>query len=291
MTRKRPVRMTPAAPDRLLAVDRPPAQAVTLRKTVFRRVAIEALEIPTAPEVWIPGYLYEPKSGGSDRLILILDPSGRAHWQEDALYDRLASSGHAVCALDVRGVGDLAPEFGRGAARYNASHSTEQHYAWSSLILGKPLLGQRVTDILAAAHALRARPALAGKRVVLAARGILTAAAQFAAALDPAIGSLYLSGGLVSFRNVIETEEYLGGGYHSRGPVDLFGSFVPRLLLHTDLPDVTASIAPRRVVLAGVTDAAGKRMEVEAVRQVYARAGNVEIRANAAWDAKALASA
>jgi dienelactone hydrolase len=289
MAGKRTVRKQPVALDRLLAVDRPEPTSATLRKTAFRRVAIEALEIPTAPNVWVAGYLYQPRSGRSDRLTIIIDPSGRSHWQEDALYDQLASSGHAVCALDVRGIGDLTPEYGRGAARYNGSHNTEQHYAWSSLILGKPLLGQRVTDILAAVHALRARPDLAGRPVTLAARGILTPAAQFAAALDSSIAGIYLSGGLISFRNVLETEEYLGGGY-VRSQIDLFGSFVPSLLLHTDLPEVTASIAPRHVVLAGAIDAAGKRMDVETVRQIYGTARNVVVRQNAAWDADALKS-
>ena len=289
MARKRTARKEPIALDRLLGVERSQARAATLRKTAFRRAAIEAVEIPSAAQVWVPGYLYQPKSGSAERLILVLDPAGRGQWQEDALYDQIASRGHAVCALDVRGIGDLAPEYGRGSANHNGAHQTEQHYAWSSLILGKPLLGQRVTDILAAVHALRARTDLAGRPVTLAARGILTAAAQFAAALDKSIDGLYLSGGLVSFRSVMDTEEYLGGGY-ARSQTDLFGSFVPRMLLHTDLPEVTASIAPRRVILAGVVDAAGNRLEVEAVRQIYRSAANVEVRQNAAWDAAAVTS-
>ena len=138
----------------------------------------------------------------------------------------------------------MMPEYGRGAGRYNGSHNTEQHYAWSSLILGKPLLGQRVTDIIAAVQALRRAPGSRRRRVVLAARGILTVPAQCAAALDRRIDAVYLSGGLVSYRNVMETEEYLGGNY-ARSQTDLFGSVVPRLLSHIDLPDLAASIDPR----------------------------------------------
>jgi hypothetical protein len=287
--KKNPGRKT-APLDALLAIDRPDSRATILRKTSFRRSSIEAVEIPTAPKVWTPAYLFQPKTTDpSKSLIVLLDPAGRGQWQEDGLYDDLASSGHAVCALDVRGVGDMTPEYGRGAARYNGSHNTEQHYAWSSLILGKPLLGQRVTDILAAVRALRARPGWSARRVVVAARGILTPAAQFAASFDKSIDGLYLSGGLISFRNVLDTEEYLGGNY-ARSQTDLFGSFVPRLLLHTDLPEVTASIAPRKVVVAGAVDAAGKILEKGAVRQTYAAARNVEVRARAQWDAAALAA-
>ena len=42
-------------------------------------------------------------------------------------------------------------ELSRGAARYARSHAEEENYAWASLILGRPLLGQR--------HARRPTPA------------------------------------------------------------------------------------------------------------------------------------
>src|SRR3546814_11084973 len=53
-------------------------------------------------------------------------------------------------------------------------HNSEEHYAWASLILGKPLLGQRVEDVLAIVRGMLARPAWKDKRVVIAARGFTT---------------------------------------------------------------------------------------------------------------------
>jgi cephalosporin-C deacetylase-like acetyl esterase len=291
MARRKNVTRQATSLETLLGVDAKKSAAVTLRKSGFRRTWIEAVEIQSAPKVWIPGYLFQPNvSVEKQPLIILLDPAGRAEWQEDGLYDDLASSDLAVCALDVRGIADLTPEYGRGSARYNGNHNTEQHYAWASLILGKPLLGQRVTDIITSVQALRARPDLARRRVVLAARGVLTTPALVAASLDKSIDGLYLSGGLVSFADVLNTEEYLGGSY-VRSQTDLFGSFIPCLLLHTDLPEITASIAPRRVFLAGVTDAAGKPVDAAALRSVYASARNVEFIPNAAWEASALRTA
>ncbi|HWQ56886.1 MAG TPA: acetylxylan esterase [Bryobacteraceae bacterium] len=294
LTKKRIIARQPAALDRLIGAERPAGQlgAATLATTHFRRVTIETIEIPSALQVWLPGWIYRPKAGGSKPLVVMLDPAGRAGWQEEGLYDTLASEGYAVCALDVRGIGHLGPEYPRGNPRHSGTHNTEQHYAWASLILGKPLVGQRVTDILAAVHALRARPDLASRRLVLAARGILTVPAQMAAALDSRIEMLYLAGGLVSYRNVIETEEYVGGNYAGVAPSrnDLFGGFVPNLLLHTDLPEINASLAPRRVILAGTTDAAGKTMDPAAVRRIHAGA-NVEVLPAAATDAVALSLA
>jgi hypothetical protein len=97
--------------------------------------------------------------------------------------------------------------------------------------------------------------------------------ALFAAALEPAIDTLYLAGGLISFRSIVETEVY-------KYP---FGNFVPKLLAHTDLPEVTASLAPRRVTLAGMVDGAGNRLPVEAVRAEFSGASNVRVVPEPAW--------
>src|SRR5207302_6167095 len=114
---------------------------------------------------WWPAWLYRPKVDEDKKpLLVLLDPAGRSHWQEGGLYDAIAGQGYPICALDVRGVGDLTPEFSRGAAHHGGAHHSEQHYAWSSLILGKPLLGQRVTDILAAIQTLRARTDMTSRR-------------------------------------------------------------------------------------------------------------------------------
>jgi hypothetical protein len=184
-----------------------------------------------------------------------------------------------VCAPDLRGIGDMTPEFSRGAARHARPHNSEEDYAWSSLILGRPLAGQRVTDILCIVQCLRARPECAGRPVIIAARGIMTVPAQFAAALEPAIGGLYLAEGLISFRSIVETELY---SYP-------LGNFVPNLLAHTDLPEITMSLAPRRVTLAGVIDGTGNRLTPEAVMAEFPSAAHIRILPEPAWTASDIA--
>ena len=152
-------------------------------------------------------------------------------------------------------------------------HQEEENYAWASLIFGRPLLGQRVTDLLTVVKGLSGHEAVRGRRIVLAASGKLTVPALFAAAMEPAISKVYLASGLVSFRSIVESEEY----DHP------FANFVPQLLMHTDLPELAASLAPRRVRLGGTIDATGKRMAVESVQKIYGRAVNVEVSADAAW--------
>ena len=251
-----------------------------LRRVPSRGVDIEAWEVNSDSKVWVPAWMFLPrKNDPSKPALLLLEPNGRnGRWHEGELYQNLAAQGYPVCVPDLRGIGDLAPEFGSGAAAYERSHQSEENYTWASMILGRPLLGQRVTDILAVLQALSNYPALAGRKLRVAAQGKMTVPAAFAAALAPRVDSLYLAGGLISYRSIVDTEDY---SYS-------FANFVPKLLEHTDLPEVIAGLAPRPVALAGTVDAAGKRVEAKRVGETYRAAGNVRILERADWSIEAL---
>ncbi len=253
--------------------------AAEVRATVLGRspglhATIEAIEVPSEQGVWIPAWLFVPKKPDAARpLIIALEGSRNGRWNEDALWQQLAGEGFASCAADVRGLGDLTPEAPRGAAGHGRGHQDEEAYAWSSLMLGRPLLGQRVTDVLALIRALRAHPAAAGRRIVLVASERMTVPALFAAALEPAVAQVYLSGGLASYRSLVDLENY-------NHPL---ANFLPGVLAITDLPRLAVLMAPRRVILAGTVDGAGKAMAVDQVRSIYASA-NVVVEASARWD-------
>src|SRR5262249_2622623 len=213
-------------------------------KTRYATCDVWAVEVNSARSVWLPAWLFLPRAEWK-KLLLILEPAGRnSQWHEEGLYPQLAAAGTAVCAADVRGIGDLQPAFGPGAAAYTREHQTEENYAWASLILGRPLLSQRVTDIIAIVGALASSYPRA--TVMLAARDKLTGPALCAAAVEPRIRKLYLVTHLVSWRSVAESE---------RGSTPL-ANFAPDLLRHTDLPQIARSIAPRSLVIAGQEETA-----------------------------------
>ncbi len=239
------IRTPDAVPDlrALLRVDAPPAppKLAVLGATRYGDCDIQAVEVQSAPQVWCPAWLFLPKKPHT-KLVLVLEPNGRnGRWREDDLYHQMARAGVAVCAADVRGVGDLAPQFSSGAPSYTRSHQEEEDYAWSGLILGRPLLGQRVADILAFVEALPKTVPIA-----IAARDKMTVPALCAAAIDKRITSLYLSRGLASWRSLVEAEQYS----HP------FANWVPDVLRSTDLPQLARSIAPRPVVTGDTWDAA-----------------------------------
>ncbi len=252
-----------AEPAPLVEVARIPAGRVEL-------VAVDAAKVPA--------WLYRPaRQDPSKRVLLILDPRGRsAQWGEDGLYQQLAEAGSTVCAADVRGIGDLRPEVGRGSPGYSVPHSSEEDYAWASLILGRPLIGQRVADILAMVRALpNTQPG-----IVIAASGQLTVPALFAAALEPRIERLYLASGLAAYRSILDFDDY----HHP------LANFIPGILANTDLPEIAATIAPRRVILAGAVDGSNTRMDAAQVSALYRRASNVEVRQEGKWDFEVLSA-
>jgi len=284
MNKAHAVEKTPADLRALIGVAEPTgAPLATLRRVPSREVDVEAVEVQSAAQVWVPAWLFLPRGRKSDNpVVLALEPGGRnRQWPEGQLYQSLAVRGYPVCVPDVRGIGDLAPEFGRGNPQQAEEHEHENEYAWAGLIFGRPLVGQRVSDILALVAGCEKHPALQGRRIVVAARGKLTVPALFAAALDKdkRVSDLYLAGGLVSFRSVVDTDNY-----------DCpFANFVPNLLRHTDLPEVAAALAPRRLTLAGTVDAAGHAMDSGAVRSFYT-GSHLTIRDKADWDVNVLSA-
>ena len=94
--------------------------------------------------------------------------------------------------------------------------------------------------------------------------------AMYAAALDPRIDAAICDGGLVSYRALTHSDRYL----HSASV------FVRDVLLHFDLPQVSAAVAPRQLMLIDPVDAMKRpagfqvaRRTYEFTQQEYAKAG------------------
>jgi hypothetical protein len=150
------------------------------------------------------------------------------------------------------------------------------------LIFGRSLIGQRVTDILAITGALAGCTGQ-NRQIAVAALDELTVPALFATAIDSSIASLYLAGGLCSYASIMENADY----DHP------FANFVVGILMHTDLPEIVAGIAPRKVVIAQAVDGRGTPLALTRATEVYSSAlsrQHLTIRERADWTANGLAS-
>jgi cephalosporin-C deacetylase-like acetyl esterase len=216
-------------------------QGYTIRKLVFE----------ADPGLVIPALLFEPeKPQGKDVLIIRIgyEPDRaeltRRQWGEEEV-----RQGRRVLVADLPGLGETAPT-GRGP------FGADSKEAFLALHLGRPLLGQRVSALLAVIATMKDE---ARDGIVLDAQGTTAPIALHAAAIEPRIVGLSLHHMVLSWSDVV------------RAPVtrDQLANVVPGALAYYDLPDLAAMIAPRPMWMQALTDPAGRPVAQERVAATY----------------------
>lgn len=156
-------------------------------------------------------------------------------------YDALAdlNAGHVpatgpVFVQDLRGVGMARArtcEDWQTLTEYGADY----FYASYANMLGRPLVGRRVYDLLLVLELLQS---LGYQQVDLEGRGLGSVHATFAALLHPAVGQVTLRDALESYHAVVSQ------------PIHWWplSCFPPRVLQEFDLPDIRAALGARCVV-------------------------------------------
>jgi hypothetical protein len=206
----------------------------TVRREGYR---IDKLVSRREDEIPVPALLFLPltaaKAGGDveNRQLpatLYVDARGKAHEvHSGGEIERLVLTGRIVLSIDVRGYGETID--GRRG---------EYRTAMLAMHIGRPLLGQRVEDILAALDVLAARDDIDPKRIELVGVGGAGPVALHAAALDRRIAALTLRESIRSWIDDVVAKPQ---------EPNLIGSVVPGALLKYDLPDLVAAIAPRKI--------------------------------------------
>ena len=205
----------------------------------------------------IPALLVTPDAGRArGKTLLYLDQAGRAGYEKPGSdLDQFARAGYTALAVDPSGIGETTPNWGGYSDRWFGADRT----SWLALMVGKPLVGLRMDDILRGVDLLRERGLLAHGGCGAFAKGNVAVDVLFAATVDDRLRSLDLEGGLISYQAVVTT------------PIQrrIFDVVVPGVLKHFDLPDLTAAMAPRPVRLKNVATPLGSTELLARVRQVY----------------------
>src|SRR5262249_2956119 len=92
LNRKRNPSKTPADLATLLGVERRDtgASVTTVGRALYHETKVEAVEFPSVPKVWVPAWLYQPKTSDPAKpLVVVLEPGGRNAWHESGLYNRM----------------------------------------------------------------------------------------------------------------------------------------------------------------------------------------------------------
>jgi cephalosporin-C deacetylase-like acetyl esterase len=259
------VRRLIALPETITPASRKPAGAVP-----GRTVAVGKLLFETEPGVLVPALDFQPNRRRSDRLPLIVhvDGAGKAAQAgPDGVLEKLAREGNRVLSLDLRGFGETAP--GVTPPSRTDHFGPDSKEAFLGLHLNRPLLGQRVLDLLAVLQSLPQTDTAEG--IHLIGSGTAVPVALHAAALTPAVKRLTLEQGVVSWSVVART------------PISRrqLANAVPGALRSYDLPDLAALLAPASVTVRAATAADGTAVTQEVLDREYARCRSAFAKNNA----------
>ena len=198
---------------------------------------IEKLVLAREGDVPLPALLYLPRmdAGGNNeplQAVLYVDGRGKqAAAGDDGEIDRLVASGKAVLAVDVRGYGET-----RDTGSYHKDINDEERTSMLAMYLGKPLLGQRVVDIMTCIDFLKQLPDIDATAVELVAIGRAGPVGLHAAYLDPRISKLVLKDSIRSWIDDVVAKPLAP---------HLLAQVVPGALKYYDLTDLEAALGSR----------------------------------------------
>jgi dienelactone hydrolase len=217
--------------------------------------SIRKLVFETEPGILIPGRLFTSDKvvDGTPLTIGIgfddADDQSEVPWRQQV--ESMARRGVPTLMLDLRGMGETSPE------SRSSPFGVDWKEAFLALHLDRPVLGQRVRDLLSV---IRALPEETRGGKLLIASGAAGPIGLHAAALEPTFALVTLQDMTISWSNVVQT------------PVtrDQLARVVPGALAYYDLPDLAALLAPQRVSIRALSDAAGRPVSQERIDAAYA---------------------
>lgn len=249
------------APKRTLPQN--PSELAIYRNGIVQRVQELTRVGPFRREsdIVIPDRNYDVGAFAKGLAIVIADLGKDSPIVRRSVIDPLVASGYQVIGMDLRGWGESAPVMPNA----KVSFDWEDFFAYRSLEIGRPLLGQRIKDLLAVAPRRVNRP-----RWIAVGVGAGALVAAHAAVLEQRIEEVISIGGLLSYQSLIDDPL-------STQP---FSSYLPGVIGAYDMRDVYAAIAPRRLLVINPQDSQRRPAEevpaweqLDWVSQIYERSG------------------
>ncbi len=244
-----------------LPSSRSPLREVTLSAQFGAGLHTEEFQIESGPGVRVVGWFVKTQAGAARRpaVLYISDNDVNQVVAEPSPFHAVLGQGYAVASVNLRGMGLSTPRMPDGGPVFYRGMQVLERFAWTNLVLGKPVLGQRVWDVLRTLDYLAARPDVDNSQMRILGRGSAGIAAGLATVLDSRVRSLLLTHSVPSWQSIVDAEDY---------SVSL-DWFVQGILQHFDLPDLLASIAPRPVWIYDAVDADGQAISESTLRDAY----------------------
>ncbi|NIA30623.1 MAG: alpha/beta fold hydrolase [Actinobacteria bacterium] len=221
---------------------------------------VEKIAIRSEAGIFIPALIYHDANNDARKPgVILIHEKGKAAVQDLAM--QLAQKGNIVCTLDPRGIGETKDaNTGRGERQgYYGWHGREAYFTYTSFIVGKPLLGLRVLDVLSSLNYFLSRNDVDSSQVTIYGHGHGGLIALFCAALDDRISKLIMQNTMTSYMSLINDKYYR---WNVR-------NMVPDVLKYFDLPQVAACYAPGRVFIIDAKDSQHKTLDIKSAKREY----------------------
>jgi dienelactone hydrolase len=215
---------------------------------------IDCRAYETEPGVKIPVLLFRALDVNDETSLVIYVGADRAWAAPGGPIERRVKGGESVALIEPRGMGEGLPGGPPGA------FGPDVREAFLALHINRPLLGQRVFDVLQALRGLDRKGKAPNHLIGVGAGGPIV---LHVAALQPSIGAVTA---------VTMETSILSWSLAARAPSpkgDLAG-IVPGVLASYDLPDLAATLAPRLLTIRGSVDPAGKPVAQDDLQSAYA---------------------
>jgi cephalosporin-C deacetylase-like acetyl esterase len=244
----------PALREKVLAAfggfpERPPLYAHSRRRS--GTAASEPAEVMLRSETGIalPAFLFAPLAPPRDAVVVYLHPQGKQAAFDDQVAGSLRTGGFHVFAVDLRGMG----ETGRRPGTRGYPH--EFQCCTNTAGQGRPIIGQRVWDVIRTLDYLEADAVTRKLRVMAYGTGVCANVALFAAAVDERVKAVAAAGALLSYRPAIQEVHDTVELYNTDTSELVTASarihyslYIPSILIIADLPDIHSLITPRPIL-------------------------------------------
>ncbi|MBA7580671.1 hypothetical protein ES708_22565 [subsurface metagenome] len=188
----------------------------------------------------------------NNKALIYLHPSGKAaEASEGGEIEWFVRNGFTVLAPDMIGVGETGPGNFRGDAYID---SISYNMWFSSILIGRSIVGIRTGDVVRLTLLLKKNNEIS--EVYGLARKEMAPVLLHAAAFDPAITRIALIEPYSSYRSIAMNRFY--------NPVFIHSTVAGALEAY-DLPDLAASLAPRKLMMAGITNGLGNTTDPESI--------------------------
>jgi cephalosporin-C deacetylase-like acetyl esterase len=201
----------------------------------------------------IPYLLLKPDKPNNKALIY-LHPSGKSiEASPGGEMELFAKNGITVLAPDMIGIGETGPGIFKGDSYID---SVSYNLWYTSMLIGRSIVGIRAGDVVRLTRVLQKEAGI--NDIYGFARKEMSPVLLHAAAFCLAITRIALIDPYSSYQSIVMNRFYKPKFVHS---------IVPGALTAYDLPDLGASLAPRKLLIEGITDGNGRNSNTESIYQ------------------------